>query len=169
MACSESLGLARTLERMCSLSTLECQAQRMALASTPFHSAVPPRITIQEYVVRLTSFECSPVCYVLCLVYIDRLLKKEARFAVDHFTCHRLLAAALVLAVKFEDDVYYTNRVYAKCSGLSVKELNYLERLLIRLLDYRLFVDASEFGAYEQVISRMSSNPDAKGDESFQC
>lgn len=168
MACSESLGLARTLESICNLSTLDCQAQRMALASTPFHSSVPPCIKIQEYVVRLTSFECSPACYVLCLVYIDRLLKKEARFAVDHFTCHRLLAAALVLAVKFEDDVYYTNRVYAKCAGLSVRELNRLERLLFRLLDYRLFVDACEFEAYEQVVAKMSSDP-GKGDESFQC
>lgn len=56
----------------------------------------------------------------------------------------RLLLTATVLAAKFLDDVYYTNRHYAKVGGVSLAELNDLERHMLMLLAYRLRVSTAD-------------------------
>ena len=51
---------------------------------------------------------------------------------------HRVMAALLVVSMKFWFDIIRTNKFYAYVSGLTVKELNFLEELILLYLDWDL-------------------------------
>lgn len=53
-----------------------------------------------------------------------------------------------MVAIKFQDDDYYKNDYYAKVGGITVKEINILEKEFLNLLQYKLFVDPSMFNTY---------------------
>ena len=61
--------------------------------------------------------------------------------------------AAVVLAIKFLDDVYYSNEFYSRIGGVHAKELNRLEADMIFMLDFDLNVRQ---GTYEQYLLAMT-------------
>lgn len=88
--------------------------------------------------------------FVLCLIYIDRAIKRDDTFAVSALNVHRcvmcrfvsrgyafirrLVLTALTIAAKFHDDIYYSNAFYARVGGVSVAELNTLELTLLKMI-----------------------------------
>jgi hypothetical protein len=64
-------------------------------------------------------------------------------FTLSTLTCHRFLITAIVVASKGYCDVCCTNTLYAKVGGISVAELNALEREFLRAIDWRLTVSPS--------------------------
>jgi hypothetical protein len=56
---------------------------------------------------------CSPECFVLSLVYIDRLIQRNG-VTLCSLNIHRVIITSLMLAAKFFDDQYYNNAFYAK-------------------------------------------------------
>mmetsp|Transcript_25583 Transcript_25583/g.21925 ORF Transcript_25583/g.21925 Transcript_25583/m.21925 type:complete len:127 (+) Transcript_25583:72-452(+) len=90
-----------------------------------FHCVKRPGIEIGDYIRRLAKhFGCSDEVFVLCLIYIDRAIKRDDTFAVSALNVHRLVLTALTIAAKFHDDIYYSNAFYARVGGVSVSELN---------------------------------------------
>jgi len=118
-----------------------------------FHSSVPPPVSIQDYIKRLRRyFRCSDECFVLALVYIDRIGKRHASMAVCELTVHRLLVIALMIAAKFHDDTFYSNRHYGKAGGLTIREVNLLEAVMLRALDFRVRVSVEEYQLYYGLV-----------------
>lgn len=71
-----------------------------------FHGARPPNISIIKYMERIYKYtNCSPSCFVVGYVYIDRLLHKYPHSLVVSLNVHRLLVTAVMLAAKMLDDV----------------------------------------------------------------
>lgn len=56
----------------------------------------------------------------------------------------RIILACLVVAIKYNEESY-ANHYYAKVGGISLEEMNTLEKELLQLLDYNLFVSQEEF------------------------
>ncbi|KAF8520461.1 hypothetical protein BU17DRAFT_7474, partial [Hysterangium stoloniferum] len=52
----------------------------------------------------------------------------------------RMFVAALILATKFTQDRVYSNRAWAKISGLDAREVSRCERALGEALEWRLWV-----------------------------
>lgn len=52
---------------------------------------------------------CSGECFVLALVYIDRIIQSNPTFVVNSLNIHRLLITSIMLAAKFFDDQYFNN------------------------------------------------------------
>lgn len=128
-----------------SLASLSGRPQRV----TKFHSVRPPQLTIREYLMRIAKyFQCSRECFVLCLVYIDRIVKLHPDFTICNLNIHRLLVTSVMLAVKFFDDVYYSNAYYAKVGGVRTKEINALETQFLQLIEWRLQVTPEEYDQY---------------------
>ena len=123
-----------------------------------FTAVKVPSISILDYLLRLQRyFACSSECFVLALVYIDRLIKRHSDFSVTQFNVHRLLVTAVMLAAKFFDDLYYSNGYYAKVGGVKCSELNVLEVHFLRMVDWRLAVTTEEFEQYRaQVLLAVS-------------
>mmetsp|Transcript_81105 Transcript_81105/g.204177 ORF Transcript_81105/g.204177 Transcript_81105/m.204177 type:complete len:286 (+) Transcript_81105:44-901(+) len=139
-------GLAIAIERMAALA-------KETEALTIFHCVHAPGMGIRAYIDRIRKFfSCSIECYVLGLVYIDRLVKRHPNILVSPLSCHRLLITSMMLAAKFQDDVFYTNTFYAKVGGLKLEELNGLERKMLELLDHRLLVPPSEYELYRRIL-----------------
>ncbi|KAJ3676296.1 hypothetical protein LUZ60_003708 [Juncus effusus] len=116
---------------------------------TVFHGLKAPNLGIQRYLERIYKYaKCSPSCFVLGLVYMDRYLEKEKSVVVTSLNVHRLVVTSVVLAAKFSDDAFFNNAYYAKVGGISTKEMNRLELNLLFCIDFRLRVDVSTFGKY---------------------
>lgn len=144
------LGLGVALERM---SALAGHARPTALTS--FHGVREPAMGIKEYVIRVRKFfRCTRECYVLALIFIDRVIKRHAHITVSILSSHRLLICAMTLAAKFQDDEFYTNSFYAKVGGIQLEEMNSLELKMLQLLDYKLFVTPAEFEVYRHILCK---------------
>jgi len=139
-------------------AVLKHWVEEMATATRPkkvarFHSSRAPAISIQDYIRRLRKFfACSDECFVIALVYIDRLGKNNDAMAVCDVTVHRLLIIAVMLAAKFHDDQYYNNRYYAKVGGLQVEEANVLEIVMLKELKWQLVVSTEEYRLYHGLV-----------------
>jgi len=121
-------------------------------AETPtvFHAVREPSVSIHDYLFRISRyFLCSPECFVMSLVYIDRIMKKQSDFVISKLNIHRLIVTSMMLAVKFFDDTYYSNAYYAKVGGVKAPEMNVLEVHFLRLIDWHLYVSPEEFDLYK--------------------
>lgn len=125
-----------------------------ASAPTPeqrscYSSPRVPSIAIIDYFKRIrTYFRCTNSCFVLCLVYMDRIADRRPQAAPCRITIHRLLLSCMVLAAKYHDDEFYSNSYYAKVGGLRVSELNSLERKSMEVLNWSLSVEPEVFWRY---------------------
>jgi len=152
---------------------------------TRFHAVRAPQLSLYDYLMRIaTYFQCSHECFVLGLVYIDRIVKLHPEFTICTLNIHRLLLTSVMLGAKFFDDVYFSNSYYAKVGGVRTQELNALEALFMRLIEWRLHVRPAEYEQYRNHVltaTRGSSptggprlgfaepSPPAQGQESEDC
>jgi len=136
-------GLGAVLEKLCSLQAPD--SGRL----TRFDAVRAPTISIQDYLTRLhLYFGCSAECFVLALVYVDRIVLTQPTFVVSHLNIHRIVLAATTIAAKFLDDVYYSNSYYGKVGGVRTKELNLLEARLLEMLQWKINVTSQEYSQY---------------------
>jgi len=116
---------------------------------TPFHARSVPKVSLDFYLRRIRQhLPCSDACFVLALVYLDRVARRDARTAANELTAHRLVLTAVMLAMRFLDDpeeVHYNNAWFAKLGGLVPGELRALEQELLQRLEWRLFVPEAEY------------------------
>ncbi|KAI3440673.1 uncharacterized protein J3R85_003104 [Psidium guajava] len=114
-----------------------------------FHGVRPPSISIPKYLERIYKYTgCSPSCFVVGFVYIDRLVHKHPDSLVVSLNVHRLLVTSVMVASKMLDDEHYNNAFYARVGGVSNSELNRLEMELLFLLDFGVVVSSRVFESY---------------------
>ncbi|KAI5660695.1 hypothetical protein M9H77_20018 [Catharanthus roseus] len=114
-----------------------------------------PSISIPKYLERIYKYtNCSPSCFVVGYVYIDRLVHKNPDSLVISLNIHRLLVTSVMLASKMLDDVHYNNAFFARVGGVSNAELNKLELELLFLLDFGVVVSSKVFESYCQHLER---------------
>jgi hypothetical protein len=110
-------------------------------ALTRFHSRAPPSISVHDYLVRITKFtNVEPCCLLILLHYIDRASEQLPNFTINSLTVHRFTIAAVAAGSKAISDSFCTNGRYAKVGGVSLIEMNVLEKEFLRVLDWRLTV-----------------------------
>ncbi|KAK2952196.1 putative cyclin-dependent protein [Blattamonas nauphoetae] len=113
--------------------------------NTPFHGNTPATITPKYYLERLFKYmRCKRECFLYALVFIVRYLDCT-HVVLSTQNVHRLLLVSLVIAIKFLDDVYYSNVDYARLGGLSVKELNSLEIHFLVTISFSLHIEYDTF------------------------
>jgi len=101
-------ALAGILERVAERNDAAAAAELSVPAASAFRATTKPGISVRAYMARIARFAgCSPACYVVAYVYLDRLLRRRRRLAlaVDSYSVHRLLITAVLAAVKFMDDM----------------------------------------------------------------
>jgi len=120
-----------------------------------FHSSTPPGLAISDYLKRIQKyFFCSDECFVIALVYIDRVSKTDPSMTVCDLTVHRLLFTAVMLATKFHDDKYYSNAYYAKAGGLNLREVNLLEATMLKQLEWRMLVTTDVYQQHLDLVCK---------------
>lgn len=157
------------------LSVVSCVAKALVLAienpkpsaieqTAPgiFDSSVVPNISVDRYLQRLKSvFDCSDEVFILAVILVDRLLEKEGLQPekVTMRNVHRLFLGSLVVTVKYNQDLVYGNSHYARAGGMHVKEVNRLERFILRGLDYDLHVHPEQYYHYERTLRVLRLQP----------
>ena len=58
----------------------------------------------------------------------------------------------MIVAIKYNEDNFYSSEIYAKLGGLSVHELNYLEFQFLILIKFSLFVEKDLFDKYNDYL-----------------
>lgn len=121
---------------------------------TKFHALRPPEISVHAYLQRILKFAaCSPECFVLALVYIDRLIRGN-RFVLSSLNVHRVIITSVMLAAKFFDDQYFKNRYYAQVGGIPCAEINSLELEFLFSINFSLHVKPDDFVKYELELQK---------------
>lgn len=124
-----------------------------------FTSTIEQPFSIDFYISRLMEYcESSSSAYIIALVYIHRLQVSHREFSITSLTFHRLYSTALLLAIKYIDDVVYPNSHYADVIGISTEDLNVLEIKLLKLLDWNLNVTEETFKKYENALADTLEN-----------
>ncbi|TMW64270.1 hypothetical protein Poli38472_012892 [Pythium oligandrum] len=115
---------------------------------TKFEAFRAPGISIRDYLMRIHKYaSCSPECFVLALVYIDRLHQMQG-FILTELNVHRVVITSVVLAAKFFDDHYFNNAYYAKVGGVPCPEMNELEVEYLLLINFSLHVASDTYMRY---------------------
>lgn len=71
-----------------------------------FHGLTRPTITIQNYLDRIYKYaNCSPSCFIVAYVYLDRFAQRQTSLPINSFNVHRLLITSVMVAAKFMDDM----------------------------------------------------------------
>ncbi|KAL9297095.1 hypothetical protein ACSQ67_022991 [Phaseolus vulgaris] len=114
-----------------------------------FHGLTRPTISIQTYLERIFKYaNCSPSCFIVAYVYLDRFTQRQPSLPINSFNVHRLLITSVMVAAKFMDDLYYNNAYYAKVGGITTIEMNFLEVDFLFGLGFHLNVTPGTFQAY---------------------
>jgi len=143
-------ALAKLLTHMAVLASTTASTDKPAAEkSCSFQSVRAPQVSLSSYASRIRKFfRCTDECFVLCLVFIDRIVKCHPEIEVTDLTCHRLLLVGTMVAAKFHDDEYASNAYFAKVGGIETAELNALEAEFLELINWRLYVTASDYDWY---------------------
>lgn len=148
--------LAVVLERLVAANCSLTEEQKGQV--TKFHALRAPVIGIGPYLERIHKYaSCSNECFILALIYIDRLIQRN-NFLLTELNVHRVVITAILLAAKFFDDAYYNNAYYAKVGGVLVSELNSLEVEFLFRINFSLRVSPEEFQKYNAELSSHASS-----------
>eukprot|EP00737_Agarophyton_chilense_P000720 gb/GEZJ01000796.1/.p1 GENE.gb/GEZJ01000796.1/~~gb/GEZJ01000796.1/.p1 ORF type:complete len:229 (-),score=32.49 gb/GEZJ01000796.1/:1024-1710(-) len=135
-----------------------------------FFSVSMPPISTYEYIERLVKYTaCSNSAFVVMLIYIDRLKTSNSIQFVPH-SMHRILLAALTVAVKNTDDIVCSSSHYAKVGGVgSVSEMNRLEMLFFKSIDYECFVSPAMYATYHAQLQTVSPTLAFQNSKAVDC
>jgi hypothetical protein len=61
---------------------------------------------------------------------------------------YRLILTAVLVATKFYNDIFYGNNFIAYLGGVHLKEINRLEVEFLRLINFKLMIEHSEYIMY---------------------
>lgn len=140
-------GLGALLQSMVALSA--------GCAAPPsfFNSKAPPRISLRDYLLRALHSRCSAETLVLAAVYLDRFLEAREDLPLCAENAHKLFAASLLAAAKFNDDLTVDQEGFARVLGVNLAELAELERCFLAGIGFRLAVAESQFAAYARRLA----------------
>lgn len=126
-------------------------------AEDPFSSKSPPNVTLQYFFGRFKKYtKIEESTLIIILIYADRMCSTSGIILNPH-NIHRIILGCLILAIKYNQDLYYTNKEYAKIGGVSLQELNRLEYLSSELINFNLFISEDLYQKYLKYISNYSS------------
>ena len=126
------------------------------LVTKPFIT-INPSITIKDYLERLYRYSKMNISTViLLLIYIDRITNIN-KFKLTYYIIHKLILSSMVVAIKYNEDDFFSMKHYAKLGGISKAEMINLEFYFVTLLNYNLFVKIELFNKYNENISSADS------------
>jgi hypothetical protein len=117
-----------------------------------FYSKNTASITVGGYLDRILKYtHIEESTLIIALIYIDRMCEINSIFLVDS-NIHRVMFTGILLALKYNEDDFYTNNYYSKVGGITINEMNSLEYEFVKLLKYSLFVKTPTYEKYKTYL-----------------
>ena len=93
----------------------------------------------------------------MALIYIDRLCKL-GRIMLTYYNIYRVLFAAILLAIKYNEDRFFKNEYYAKISGFECDELKNIEYNFFCMSNFDMYVCDETFYKYCKYLDNICEN-----------
>lgn len=117
-----------------------------------FNAKKVPLIKLEKYVTRImTLTKCEENTMIHALILIDNLCEKNNIFLTKVNT-HRILITAVVIAIKYLEDIYFSNAYYCKVGGISLSDLNNYELEFLQYLGFNAYVNLDTYEKYTSSI-----------------
>ncbi|PVG03078.1 cyclin-domain-containing protein [Serendipita vermifera] len=108
---------------------------------TRFHSRSTPGISILDYLRRIIRYVRVERSVLLLMLHsIDQICARRPSFNISSLSVHRFVIASITILSKAFCDAFSPNPLFAKVGGVSLIELNLLEREFLSAMDWRLAV-----------------------------
>lgn len=121
-----------------------------------FNSSKIPSISFKNYLYRIQNFtEAEDNTLIIALIYLDRFTEKNNIILTD-YNVHKIFFLSVLIAIKYNEDLYYELFFYAKICGMDKNELKLLERKFVDMINFELFVKKEEFENYQLYINQHS-------------
>jgi len=131
----------------------------------PFMTQNIPSMSIKDYLLRLSQFtKMSESTIIIILIYIDRISNLN-NFRLTYRNIYKLILSAMVIAIKYNEDIFYSSSIYAKLGGLSISELNYLEFEFLILIKFSLFIEKDLFDKYKNNLLSLQDEDEDEDDD----
>ena len=112
-----------------------------------------PSISIKDFLLRLIKYsKINDSTFIYILIIIDRFCRKY-KIKLNYYNIYKLILASLVIAVKLNEDEFYTSEFYAKIGGISKVEINKLEYELSVMINFDFFVKEELFYKYYDLLN----------------
>lgn len=124
------------------------------LPKTVFYMKNLPNIKFLEYLKRINKYLKPHIStMIIALIYVDRVCSEKCNkiVLVDN-NIFKLFLTATILAIKYNEDFYDDNAYFAKVGGISLHEINILEKEFLDLINFRLFVSVDIFSKYNNYL-----------------
>ena len=108
---------------------------------SPFTSLSIPSISLSDYLHRIWKYsKMDESSLIFALVYIDRMCTKN-NIILTEFNVHRILFSSILIAIKFNEDKFFTNKYYSKIGGMELKQLNEMEMEFLVAINFHMFIE----------------------------
>ena len=123
-----------------------------------FNSNSLPNITLYEYIIRIQKYSfIEKSTLILSLIYIDRFCKL-GKIMLTYYNIHRIIFAALLLAIKYNEDRFFENEYYSKIAGIQNDELKNIEYNFFCICDFNMYVSDEIFDKYNKYLNNIDEN-----------
>ena len=117
-----------------------------------FSSNSKPNISILDYLIRIQTYsEIEKSTLILALILIDHTCR-NSQLVLTFYNIHRLLFGAILIAIKYNEDIYYDNKYYSEIAGVKIKELKLIEYSFLEINNFNVFVNNKEYEQYKQYL-----------------
>ena len=124
-----------------------------------------PSISIKDYILRLYKHsKVNESTIILILIYIDRICNMN-HFILTYYNIHKLILSTFILAIKYNEENYYSMTYYSKIGGITLSELNNLESECLVLIGYNLFVKTNLFEKYYNGLLSLKCDDEEENEE----
>ena len=110
-------------------------------------------LSIKKYLLRLVKYtQVESSTLIAMLIYIDRLCEIND-FTINSLNIYKIIFSSLVLAIKYNEEVIFDNKFFARIGGISLSEMNFLETVYLNLINFKLYVSDEIFETYIENIN----------------
>ncbi len=154
------------LNNICEENKIKNEVQNIKIK--PFTTKNIPSMSIKDYLLRLSQYtKINESTIILILIYLDRICKIN-NFHITFNNIYKLIICSMIIAIKYNEDNFYSSEIYAKLGGVTLKELNYLEFQFLILIKFSLFVEKDLFDKYYHNLMSLNEDNKNENDEEYE-
>ena len=123
-----------------------------------FNAKSVPKISIYDYLKRIQTYSyIEKSTLIISLIYIDRICQ-IGHLTLTYYNIHRILFAAIIIAIKYNEDSFYDNKYYSEIAGVDLKELNIMENTFAEMCHFKLYIADEIFEKYYKYLNSLEDD-----------
>ena len=129
-----------------------CDSKNIKFNLNNFEIKSNPNISLKNYLSRILKYtKPQPSTIIISLILIDKFCE-TSKINLNKKNIHKIFLTSIIVAIKYNEDEYFTNNYYAKVGGILQKELFNLEYMFLTLLNFNIFIDEKIYNNYKDKI-----------------